>query len=128
VAGEEADIDRKETSEKVLEPIEAKTHPYRYAIATILISLLLALSCVAMYHHYFAPQIVAVDLRGYIKGQRDMFLAGKIDRKKLRRNLDKFENVITGLPKRNIILSRDAVIRNVKVIEIKKRGENVDLD
>ena len=101
-----------------------RTHPYRYAIATILISLLLSLSCVAAYHHYFAPQIVAVDLRGYIKGQRDMFLAGKIDRKKLRRNLDKIENVITGLPKRNIILSRDAVIRNVEVIEINSESAN----
>ena len=119
MAEEKADIDREETNKKVLEPVETKTYPYRYyVIATILISLLISLSCVAAYHHYFAPQIVAIDIRGYVKDQRDMFLAGKIDKAELKKSFDKLETVVTGLPKNNVVLSRDAVIRNVKEIEI----------
>ena len=88
-------------------------------LMSILVSLIISLSCVAGYHHYFAPKIVVVDLKGYVKEQRDLFLANKIGQKDLRRNLDKMEEIITSVPKNNIVFSRDAVLRNATVIELK---------
>ncbi|MDO9529999.1 MAG: hypothetical protein Q7J27_12705 [Syntrophales bacterium] len=88
-------------------------------LTSIVISLIISLSCVAGYHHYFAPRIVTVDLKGYVQAQRDLFLANKIDQEGLRRNLDKMEEIITSIPKNNIVFSRDAVLRNAKVIELK---------
>ena len=88
-------------------------------LISIVISLIISLSCVAWYHHYFAPRIVTVDLKGYVREQRNLFLANKIGQKDLRKNLDKMEEIITSIPKNNIVFSRDAVLRNAKVIELK---------
>jgi len=98
---------------------DKKHHSLYYAISAIVISLIISLSCVAAYHHYFAPRIVTVDLKGYVQAQRDLFLANKIDQEGLRKNLDKMEEIITSIPKNNIVFSRDAVLRNAKVIELK---------
>jgi len=98
---------------------DKKHHSLYYAISAIIISLIISLSCVAGYHRYFAPQIVVVDLKGYIQEQRNLFLANKIGREDLRKNLDKMEEIITSIPKNNIVFSRDAVLRNAKVIELK---------
>ena len=102
----------------IREEINGKLSLFKYFIATVFVSLVISLSCVAGYHYYFAPQIVAIDIKGYIKDQRDMFLAGKIDKAELKKSFDKLDTVVTGLPKNNVVLSRDAVIRNAKVIEV----------
>ena len=98
---------------------EKKYFPGFSTLISLVISLIISLSCVAGYHHYFAPRIVVVDLKGYVKAQRDLFLTNKIGQEDLRRNLDKMEEIITSIPKNNIVFSRDAVLRNAKVIELK---------
>lgn len=117
MAYKEADI-REETKKEKSELEKGRLSPFKSVITTVFISLAISLSCVTAYHYYFAPQIVAVDLRGYVKDQRDMFLANKISKEELKKNLDKLEIVITGLPENNVVLSRDAVIGNVEVIKI----------
>lgn len=89
------------------------------ALVSILVSLIISFSCVLGYHHYVAPGILVVDIKGYVREQRDLFLANKITQEDLRKNLDKMEEIITSIPKNNIVFSRDAVLRNAKVIELK---------
>ena len=99
---------------------DKKKYFLRYPILmSILVSSIISLSCVAGYHHYFAPKIVVVDLKGYIQEQRDLFLANKIGQEDIRKNLDKMEKIITSIPKNNIVFSRDAVLRNAEVIKLK---------
>jgi hypothetical protein len=99
---------------------DKKKYFLRYPIfMSILMSLIISLSCVAGYHHYFASKIVVVDLKGYVKEQKNLFLTNKIGKDDLRKNLDKMEKIITSIPKNNIVFSRDAVLRNAKVIELK---------
>jgi len=88
-------------------------------LVSILVSLIVSISCVTGYHHYVAPRILVVDLKGYVREQRDLFLANQITQEDLRKNLDKMEEVITSIPKNNIVFSRDAVLRNAEVIKLK---------
>ncbi|MBN2569284.1 MAG: hypothetical protein JXB42_07620 [Deltaproteobacteria bacterium] len=99
--------------------VKEKHFPFSLILTSILFSLIISLSCIAGYHHYIAPRIVTVDLKGYVREQRNLFLANQIGQEDLRKNLDKMEEIITSLPKNNIVFSRDAVLRNARVIELK---------
>jgi len=99
--------------------VKEKHSPFSLILTSVLISLIISLSCVAGYHYYFAPKIVVMNLKGYVREQRNLFLANKIGQRDLRDNLDRMEEIITSLPKNNIVFSRDAVLRNAKIIELK---------
>ena len=117
VTNKKADIEEEKKDEK-LKLEKGKLSLFKIIISAVFVNLVISLSCVTAYHHYFAPQIVAMDLRGYVQEQRNLFLTNKITKEQLRKSLDKFETVVTNLPKTYIVLSRDAVIRNVEEVQI----------
>jgi hypothetical protein len=83
---------------------------------TLLISLLISLVSIFVYDRFFVQKIVAVDVKGYIAEQRDLYISGKINEEQLKANIDKMEKVVTSIPKNKVIIMGDAVIRNAEVV------------
>jgi len=80
------------------------------------ISLASSAASIVIYDRYFATRIVAVDIKGFIAAQRDLFVQGKIDDDQLRKNIESLEKAIEGIPSNEVVIMGDAVVRNAKTI------------
>jgi len=80
------------------------------------ISLASSAASIVVYDRYFATRIVAVDIKGFIAAQRDLFVQGKIDDDQLRKNIESLEKAIEGTPSNEVVIMGDAVVRNAKTI------------
>lgn len=85
-------------------------------LLTVVISLLIAAASIFVYDRFFVQRIVAVDIKGYIAEQRDLYVAGKINEEQLRQNIDRLEKIVSQIPKNRVAIMGDAVIRNAEVI------------
>lgn len=127
-----------ETSTETNEPLENKdavsvpkehsnNHPKEYpkrqpgTLALIGICLAVSmgasLASIAVYDHWYAQKVVAIDIKGYIAQQRDNYLAGKLNDEELRKSFDRLEAVITSIPKNRVIIMGDAVVRNAETVK-----------
>ena len=78
---------------------------------TILISIMITVASIYIYHSYFAPKIVVLDIAQYIQGVEKDFMEGKMDEKQLKRKLLSFRNRVESISSGNVvILRRSAVI------------------
>ena len=69
------------------------------------------------YNRYFAVQPpIAVDIKGYVAEQRQLYMDGRIDNKKLRENMDSFEALIGTISKHRPVFMADTVIKNVEIL------------
>ncbi len=94
-----------------------KKERYFNWLLTLLISLLMSLASILIYDRFFVQKIVAVDIKGYISEQRDLYISGKINDEQLKANIDKMEKVVTSIPKNKVIIMGDTVIRNAEVVK-----------
>ena len=85
------------------------------AALCLLVSLFTSAGSVYIYDHYYAQKVVSLDIKGYIANQRDLYLAGKIDGKQFRANIDKLEAVVKSIPKNRVVIMGDAVVKGAKV-------------
>lgn len=85
--------------------------------ACLVVSLGASLATIAVYDHWYAQKVVAVDIKGYIAQQRDNYLAGKLNDDELRKSFDRLEAVITAIPKNRVIIMGDAVVRNAETVK-----------
>jgi hypothetical protein len=83
---------------------------------SLLVSLAVSVLCLFVYDRFLAQKVVALDMKGYIAEQRDLYLEGRIDDEELRRRIDRLEEVSLSIPANRVVLMGDAVIRNVEVI------------
>jgi len=87
-------------------------------LTTVLICAAVSAGMIAGYDRWFAQKIVALDVKGYIAEQRDLFISGKIDEEQLKRNFDRLEKVKEKVPGNRVIILGDVLVRkNVEVIE-----------
>ncbi|MHC1698872.1 MAG: hypothetical protein AB9919_12595 [Geobacteraceae bacterium] len=87
-------------------------------MTTVLICVAVSAGMIAGYDRWFAQKIVALDVKGYIAEQRDLFISGKIDEEQLKRNFDRLEKVKEKVPGNRVIILGDVLVRkNVEVIE-----------
>ncbi|MEW6002789.1 MAG: hypothetical protein AB1638_09125 [Nitrospirota bacterium] len=93
-----------------------KRERYFNWLLTLLISLLMSLASILIYDRFFVQKIVAVDVKGYISEQRDLYISGKINDEQLKANIDRMENAVMSIPKNKVIMMGDAVIRNAEVV------------
>ena len=85
------------------------------AALSLLISLAVSAGSVYVYDRYFAQKIVAVDIKGYIAHQRDLYLSGKETGKEFRANIDKLAVTVKSIPKNRVAIIGDAVIKNAEI-------------
>lgn len=84
------------------------------AAISLLISVLMSASSVFVYDRYFAQKIIAVDVKGYIVKQRDLYLQGKLTDEQFQANIDKLEAAVKSIPKNRVAIMGDAVIKNAE--------------
>ena len=83
----------------------------------LLVSLAVSVLSLFVYDRFLAQKVVAIDMKGYLAEQRDLFMSGRIDDEELRRRIDRLEEVSLAIPANRVVLMGDAVIRNVEVIK-----------
>ncbi len=98
-------------------PVKQGKSPGWLAMAAIslLVSMLASVGSVYVYDRFYAQKIVAVDIKGYIAAQRDLYLSGKETGKEFRENIDKLATVVKSIPKNRVAIMEDAVIRNAEI-------------
>lgn len=80
-------------------------------------SLVSSVATVALYDRYLAQKVVTMDLKGYIRQQRDRVLAGELDEEGLRKSLDALEAALLAVPANQTVLLKDVVLRNGREIK-----------
>ncbi len=87
-------------------------------VMTAMVSLAMSVLSVLVYDHFFATKILAVDLKGFVAAQRDLFVAGRLTEEQFMNNMDELEKVIAGARDNQVVIMREAVVRNATVIGI----------
>ena len=90
----------------------------RTILRAMLISALVTALMLAAYDRYYAQKIVALDVKGYIAEQRDLYLAGKINDAQLKESFDRLEKAKEKVPGNRVIILGDVLVRK-NVEEIK---------
>ena len=85
------------------------------AAISLLVSMLVSAGSVYVYDRFYAQKIVAVDIKGYIATQRDLYLSGKETGKEFRANIDKLAAAVKSIPKNRVAIMEDAVIKNAEI-------------
>ncbi len=113
----EASIDSENTKKSdITKPAQALSKMSIVCLITI-ISIITSIASVFVYDRLFATHIMAVDIKGYLATQRDLYLAGKIDDNQLANSLDKLELFVNTLPKNKKIIMGDVAVRNIDVVK-----------
>ena len=99
-------------------PGPAPGNDLRTVVKTALISLVVTIGVLAIYDRYIAQKIVALDVKGYIAEQRDLYLSGKINDAQLKESFDRLEKAKERVPGNRIIILGDVLVRK-NVEEIK---------
>ncbi len=95
----------------------------KYWLGSIVISILFSVLSVLIYDQLFATKIVALDFRGFIAYQRELYTTNKITDEQFRQNVDNLEKAILGTPKNHVIIMGDAVLGRVDKIDYKQLGK-----
>jgi hypothetical protein len=88
----------------------------------IIIAVIVAVTTVLVYNRYFEQKVVMVDLTGYIKQERALFVKGKISKTEVSANLDRFQKFIDCQPKNVTVLLKDVVLAGGKEIRFPARN------
>jgi hypothetical protein len=86
-------------------------------MVAFVVSLLTAVGVVAVYDQRYAQKVVTMDLKGYIRSQRDMAMSSKVTDEQLRRNIDAMEAALLAEPANHTVLLKDVVLRNAREIK-----------
>ena len=81
-----------------------------FFVIIVVINLVLTSGLIFLYDRFMAPKIVAVDIKGFVEKQRDLYIAKKIDDEQLKANLDAMEKKIKSMPKNTIMISADVMV------------------
>lgn len=108
------------------QPLVAKMEEKKPGIMSALFLFLLPylinalITCVIVfgYDYFLAQKIVAVDIKGFISEQRDLYVTGKIDSEQFQKNVDRMSTIVSAINPNQIVLMGDAVVRNAKVIDV----------
>lgn len=80
-------------------------------VKAVLISAAISTGILTAYDNYIAQKIVALDVKGYIAEQRDLYLNGKINDAELKESFDRLEKVKERVPKNRVIILGDVLVR-----------------
>ncbi len=83
----------------------------------VLVSIEISAISLIVYDRYFATRIVAVDIKGFIASQRDLYVQGKISDEELRQKIETLDKTIQNIPSNVVVVMGDAIVRNAKIIK-----------
>lgn len=79
-------------------------------VTVAVINLVLTSGLLYLYDRYVVPRVVAVDIKGFIERQRDLYVSKKINDEQLKANLDAMEHRIKSMPKNVVMITADVVV------------------
>ncbi|BCO09269.1 hypothetical protein GF1_16450 [Desulfolithobacter dissulfuricans] len=85
---------------------------------SLLTAVVTATVTVAVYDTRYAQKVVAMDLKGYVKTQRDRLLAGEIDDEGLRASFDAMEQALLNVPPNHTVILKEVVLRNAPEVTV----------
>ena len=81
----------------------------------------LAVTCIALfaYDRWFAPRMVAFDLKGYLRTQQALLANGEITEAQWQQGLEQLEQVFRAQPPNRTILLKEVVLKNGREPELR---------
>ena len=81
-------------------------------LEVLLIALVVAGVSLFAYDRWFVPQVVAFDLKGYLRTQQALLASGDITESQWQQGLDQLEQVFREQPPNRTILLKEVVLKN----------------
>ena len=88
-------------------------------LEVLLIALVVAGVSLFAYDRWFAPRVVAFDLKGYLRTQQALLANGEITEAQWQQRLDRLEQVFLELPPNRTILLKEVVLKNGREPELR---------
>ena len=88
-------------------------------LEVVLIALVVAGVSLFAYDRWFAPRVVAFDLKGYLRTQQALLANGEITEAQWQQRLDRLEQVFLELPPNRTILLKEVVLKNGREPELR---------
>jgi hypothetical protein len=85
----------------------------------VLITLVVAGFTLFAYDRWFVPQVVAIDLKGYLRTQQALLASGEITETQWQQGLDRLEQVFRAQPPNHTILLKEVVLKNGREPELR---------
>ena len=81
----------------------------------------LAVTCITLfaYDRWFAPRVVAFELKGYLRTQKALLANGEITEAQWQQGLDRLEQVFREQPPNRTILLKEVVLKNGREPELR---------
>ena len=81
----------------------------------------LAVTCITLfaYDRWFAPRVVAFELKGYLRTQKALLANGEITEAQWQQGLDRLEQVFRAQPPNHTILLKEVVLKNGREPELR---------
>ena len=101
-------------------PLVPEKQPVRPGyLEVLLIALVIAGFTLFAYDRWFVPQVVAFDLKGYLRTQQALLGSGEITEAQWQQRLDRLEQVFRELPPNRTILLKEVVLKNGREPELR---------
>ena len=88
-------------------------------LEVVLIALVVAGVSLFAYDRWFAPRVVAFDLKGYLRTQQALLANGEITEAQWQQRLDRLEQVFRELPPNRTILLKEVVLKKGREPELR---------
>ena len=88
-------------------------------LEVLLIALVVAGITLFAYDRWFAPRVVAFDLKGYLRTQQALLASGEITEAQWQQGLDRLEQVFRAQPPNHTILLKEVVLKNGREPELR---------
>ena len=88
-------------------------------LEVLLIALVVAGITLFAYDRWFAPRVVAFDLKGYLRTQQALLASGEITEAQWRQRLDQLEQVFREQSPNRTILLKEVVLKNGREPELR---------
>ena len=88
-------------------------------LEVVVIALVVAGITLFAYDRWFAPRVVAFDLKGYLRTQQALLGSGEITEAQWQQRLDRLEQVFRELPPNRTILLKEVVLKNGREPELR---------
>ena len=88
-------------------------------LEVLLIALVVAGASLFAYDRWFAPRVVAFDLKGYLRTQQALLASGEITEAQWRQRLDQLEQVFREQSPNRTILLKEVVLKNGREPELR---------
>ena len=88
-------------------------------LEVLLIALVVAGITLFAYDRWFAPRVVAFDLKGYLRTQKALLANGEITEAQWQQRLDRLEQVFREQPPNRTILLKEVVLKNGREPELR---------